>query len=204
MSKLIIIFFTILFLSGCQVVLKKMYGIKSPKIENNISIKKKAFKYGLDTTNIVTLNSANFLQTFNEIRGVPDGNIYDSKGNYIEYKLTDTSCNAGLFNFIPGLSPEKTYEKTGEPSLEIELNKYRTLTGNKVETKIDNKFDFYLVIYWTVWIGKLNKDHVKIWEEQAKNNNKAKIGVIKVNLDIQEYWDKEERDKIIKIMSNKQ
>jgi hypothetical protein len=63
--------------------------------------------------------------------------------------------------------------------------------------------DFYILINWTVWTGKLNKDHVKVWEELARKNAAARIHVVKVNLDMQEYWDKKDRDKIKQYMSGK-
>jgi hypothetical protein len=59
------------------------------------------------------------------------------------------------------------------------------------------------LIYWTVWAGKLNKDHVKIWEDQARNNKNCKVKVIKVNMDMQEYWDKTDRDMVIEAMKKR-
>lgn len=56
--------------------------------------------------------------------------------------------------------------------------------------------DLYVFIYWTRWIGKLNKDHVKIWEQQALNNSKTNIQVFKINMNFQEYWGEENLNKI--------
>jgi hypothetical protein len=177
-----------------------MYGIKNPKVENAAGIKKKALKYGLDTTNIVTVSSKDFPGVFKG-KSIPDGAIYDTEGKYIEYRQTDTSCNAGLFQFIPDLNLSKAYNKPDSLSLSKQLEKCRDLKGNELK-KIE-KADFYLVIYWTVWTGKLNKDHVKAWEDLAKKNANCSVKVIKVNLDIQEYWDEKEREKIVKAMSKK-
>jgi hypothetical protein len=180
--------------------MKKLYGIKDPDIENEKTIIKKALKYGLDTSNIVTVNSNDFPSILRG-QGIPDGAIYDSDGKYIEYRQTDTSCNAGLFQFIPSLNLNDKYNQPESTDLKKQLNKFRDLKGNTL--KQPESADFYLLIYWAVWIGKLNKDHVKIWENLARENKKCKIKVIKVNLDIQEYWDEKERDKIIKAMSKK-
>jgi hypothetical protein len=57
----------------------KMYGIKNPDVENERSIKKSALKYQLDTTNIVTVCSKDFLRLLHR-RGIPDGGIYDRNG----------------------------------------------------------------------------------------------------------------------------
>ena len=85
--------------------------------------------------------------------------------------------------------------------MDIELDKYRDLKGNPLVKSNLKPADFYVLLYWTVWTGKLNKDHVKIWEQLARNNTNAKIEIVKVNLDFQEYWNKSDRDIIIKSMT---
>jgi hypothetical protein len=200
MKNILPLVFSLFILVGCQPIMMKLYGIKDPDIENEKSITKKALKYNLDTSNIVTVNSKEFLHVLNE-QSIPDGAIYDRYGKYIEYRKADTSCNAGLFQFIPSLNLNEKYNQPDSTNLKTELNKFRDLKGHIL--KQSESADFYLLIYWTTWTGKLNTDHVKIWEELAHDNKNCKIKVIKVNLDIQEYWDEQERNKIIKAMSKK-
>ncbi|MFM7309546.1 MAG: hypothetical protein ACKOZY_02975 [Flavobacteriales bacterium] len=178
----------------------KLYGIKDPEVENEKTIVKKALKYDLDTSNIVTVCSEEFPYVLSG-QSIPDGSIYDRNGKYIEYRLTDTSCNAGLFDFIPSLNLNVKYHQPDTTDLNAELKKFRDLRGNIL--KQPELADFYLLIYWTVWTGKLNRDHVSIWEQLAMENKNCKIKVIKVNLDIQDYWDEGERKKIIEAMSKK-
>lgn len=194
-----LIILTLTFVS-CQTIMKKMYGIKDPDIENRKTIVKTANKYDLDTTNIVSVNSKDFLYVLKGT-SIPNASVYDKNGKYIEYRQTDTSCNAGLFQFIPALNLTDKYNQPDSTNLDTELKKFRDLSGNTLTTL--ETADFYLLIYWTVWTGKLNKDHVKVWEDLAKNNKNAKIKVVKVNLDLQEYWNKDDRDKIIKAMTKK-
>lgn len=195
-----ILVFLLVFLAGCQPIIKKLYGIKDPDVENEKSITKKALKYDLDSSNIVTVNSTDFLYVLNG-QAIPDAAIYDRNGKYIEYRQSDTSCNAGLFQFIPALNLHDKYHQPDSAELKTELSKFRDLQGNIL--KSPENADFYLLIFWTVWTGKLNKDHVKIWEDQAVENKNCKIKVIKVNMDIQAYWEEQERSKIIKAMSKK-
>jgi hypothetical protein len=191
----------LLILVSCKPIMLKLYGIKDPDIENKKSITKKALQYNLDTSNIVTVNSKDFLYVLKD-QGIPEGAIYDRNGKYIEYRQTDTSCNAGLFQFIPALDLSNKYNQPeNRPDLKTELNKFRDLKGNML--KQPEYADYYLLIYWAVWTGKLNKDHVKIWEDLARNNNNCKIKVIKVNIDLQEFWDDKERERIINAMSKK-
>lgn len=172
-----------------------LYGIKKPDVENEVSIKKLAYRLELDTSDIVSVNSKDFFTVLKE-QGIPDGAIFDSNGEYIEYRQTDSSCNAGLFTFIPELSLDKEYNKTNKTDLNTEFKKFRDLKGNEIA--IPEHADFYLLIYWTIWTGRLNKDHVKAWEDLAKKNTNCKIKIIKVNLDLQEYWDEKEREEITK------
>lgn len=185
---------TALHISSCKPVMKKLYGIKNPEVENEKSIVRKALKFGLDTAGIVTADHEHFLFVLDKY-GIPDGSIYDSNGRYIEYRSTDTSCNAGLFDFIPALTRNGKYNQPDHISLSEEMAQYRDLRGELLPAL--PKADYYLLLYWTVWTGKLNKDHVKIWEEQAKANQNCHIHVVKVNLDFQEYWSEADREKII-------
>ncbi len=200
MKNIIILIFSLLIFVSCQPIMQKIYGVKDPDVENKKTIIKKAQKYELDTSNIVTVNSKDFLYVLNG-KSIPNGAVYDKKGKYIEYRKTDTTCNAGLTEFIPSLNLTDTYNQPDSSDLEKELYKFRDLKGNRLSSR--EEADFYILIYWTVWIGKLNKDKVKVWEDLARENKNAKIKVIKVNLDMQAYWDEEEREQIMKIMSNK-
>jgi hypothetical protein len=190
---------TILLLGSCQAILKKMYDIKNPDIENESSILKFAKKYNLDTTNIVAFNAADYPE-FVSGKSIPDADIFDKGGNYIEYRQTDTSCNAGLFQFIPELKSNTAFKRTNKKSLNTIYPKLRDLKGNPL--KEIEAADFFVLIYWTVYTGKLNKDHVGIWEDLANKNPNAKIKVLKVNMDIQENWDKSQTDKYKKALKS--
>jgi len=195
--KNVFLILSILTLASCQPIMKAIYGIKKPDIENQESITKKALKFGLDTTNIVSVTSKDFPFVLKST-SIPNAAIYDSEGKYIEYRQSDTSCNAGLFDFIPKLSLSGNYNKPDSASLSVEWTKFRDLKGNTMS--LPKNTDFYLLIYWNVWTGKLNKDHVKIWEDLARENKNCKIKVIKVNLDIQEYWEPKEKEMYRKAM----
>lgn len=200
MKNKFLIIFPLFILVSCQPIVKKIYGIKDPDIESEKTIVKKALKYGLDTSAIVTVSSKDFLYVLKG-QNIPDAAIYDKNGKYIEYRKTDTSCNAGLFQFIPDLNLTDNYNQPDSLPLSLELEKFRDLKGKPL-AKVEPA-DFYLLIFWTVWTGKLNKDHVKVWEDLARKNRNCKIKVIKANLDIQEHWDEKEKEKMMKAMSKK-
>lgn len=198
MKQQLLILLVVTLLTGCRPILMKIYGIKKPSIENEASIKKKASKFDLDTSNIATLNSKDFLSTLSK-SGIPEASIYDKDGRYIEYRQSDTSCNAGLFQFIPALNLTSIYNQPDSAELNTELIKFRDLAGRNLSPP--EEADFYLLIYWSIWTGRFNKSHIKIWEDLAQENKNCKIKVIKVNLDIQEYWEEQEREEIISAFS---
>src|ERR1043166_5791444 len=169
MKKSLLVLSSSILLFACTAILKKMYGIKEAKIENEKTIKKKAFHFKLDTSNIVTVNSKDFLRVL-KANSIPDCAIYDKDKKYVEYRRTDTSCNAGLFQFIPDLDPKASYNRPDSLPLEKQWVKFRDMKGNAL--KDIAPADFYLLIYWTVWTGKLNKDHVKVWEDLARANKR--------------------------------
>jgi hypothetical protein len=194
--RILVLGIVFLFVS-CQAILRKVYDLKNPAIENEKTILNFAKKYNLDTNNIVSLNAVDYPE-FISGKSIPDADVFDMNGNYIEYRQTDTSCNAGLFQFIPDLNLNGQYNKTTKTSLNSIFPKLRNLKGETLEKLAPA--DFYVLIYWTVYTGKLNKDHVKIWEEQATKNTNAKIKILKVNLDIQENWGKSQTDKYIEAL----
>ncbi|RYD98458.1 MAG: hypothetical protein EOP54_07595 [Sphingobacteriales bacterium] len=190
-----------LFLVSCKPLLLKMYQIKDPAVETKAGILKAALRYGMDTSGILTASADDFLATLST-QSLPDIAVFDSAGAYIEYRRTDTSCNSGLFDFIPSLHAEGSYKKTGRASLQEELKKLRDINGDVISAPVE-KADFYLLIYWSVWTGKLNKDHVKVWEQLAMQNKKCTIKVFKVNLDIQEYWPATTKAQLLRLMAKR-
>lgn len=188
-------------LVSCKPLMLKMYNIKEPGVVTKTHILKTALKYGLDTSGIVTVDADQFLATLSA-QALPDIAVFDRDGAYIEYRATDSSCNSGLFEFIPALHPEGAYRKTGKTSLQEALKKLRDINGHEIAS-LDKKADFYLLIYWTTWIGKLNKDHVRAWEQLALKNKNCTIKVVKVNLDIQDYWPQSTKDDLLRIMAKR-
>jgi len=185
---------TALCLSSCKAIMMKAYGIKNPEVETEKTIRKSALKYGLDTSNIATLKPEDFLAHIT--KGSPDAAFYDHDGNYIEYRATDTSCNAGVFGFIPQLKKDTVFPKTDKPKLDQELARFQNLRAAPYLPTTDANSDYTMLLYWTVYEGRLNKDHVKAWQDLAAKNTRAHIRVILVNMDMQENWGKEALDKL--------
>lgn len=184
---------------SCTSIMKVAYGIKKPKIETEESLLKKSQKFGFRTDNLATVNETDYLHILQKC-GIPDAHIFDKQGRYIEYRATEESCNAGLFNYIPKLGIDTTHKYTDVTTLQAEIQRLRDLKGNALPPLPEA--DYYVFIYWAAFTGKLNKDHVKAWEDLAASNKKTKIAVVKVNLDIQDYWNPAFKNEIYSSMNN--
>ena len=133
-------FFALLLLLGsCRFVAMKMFGITKPHVENEVSVRKAALKHGLDTSAIFTVSAEDYKRTIKMISGIPDAAVFDSAGSYIEYRQTDSSCNAGLFGFLPALKRGGSYNHSGKTTLAAELKTLRTLKGEPVAAGIEGK-----------------------------------------------------------------
>lgn len=190
--------------SGCSTVAKKMYGIKDPEIENRASIISYAQSINIDTSHIITVDTAAYIKTLVRIQtSIPEAELFNRGGINISYKKKDQDCNAGLFSFIPNLRKDSAYNQKDAYSLAQHLKGLRGLNGETLDGLTDPSADYYLFIYWVKWIGKLNKDHVREWMSLAQSNPHVRIQVIPVNLDFQSWWPESFQQKVVKSMSKK-
>ena len=181
-------------------IVKAIWEVKDPAIENSETISKTAARYGLNKASVVTVAPAEFPGILNNFHhGIPEALIFDKAGRYIEYKANDSACNAGIFGFIPTLNSLGDYKRTGKTTLLKTMAPLRDLNGAPLPKNfIDTTADFYIFISWTVFAGKLNRDHVYKWQELVAKNKMAKIQVVEVNMDVQRWWPDAAQDSILK------
>lgn len=192
MRKLLL-FTTVILLSSCNTITKIAYGIKDPQIENEKSIIEYAEKVNLKTNNIYTYDFNSFIKNIKG-KSIPDVFIFNKNKDYIPYGDV-YACNASSFDFIEKLNKNGNYSPSDKISWTQITNGLTDLKGNETQGLMGNKSDFYVFIVWTKYTGKLNKNHVKIWEQQAINNKTANLQVIKINMDFQEFWGEENLNK---------
>jgi len=194
--KLSMLMMSMLLLS-CSPIVRFMYGIKKPKIENEKSISNYAMKIDMSKGNIYSLSFEDYIKTLDLInKKVPEVWIFNREGNFVPYGEA-WACNASAFDFIKNLSDSVNYQSQNNPSFNSLPFRLKDLNGNNVEIVLSDA-NYHVFIYWAKFAGKLNKDHVKVWENQALDNSKTKIKVYKVNMDFQEYWGSETLDKLVK------
>jgi hypothetical protein len=188
-KKLFTISFLVVILTfiSCSPIVRLLYGIKKPKVENEESLKKYLEKVNISDKDVYTLDFEGYQKALELInKKIPEVLIFDKNGNYIPYG-NEWACNASAFDFIENLNDTTKYvnsDKTNIISLPFSLY---SLEGDSLGIPTLNA-SFHIFIFWAKFAGKLNKDHVKIWEKQAINNSNANIKVYKINMDFQEHW----------------
>jgi|GEM_PF-894195 len=174
----------------------KEYGFYDPKVESTDSIIAAAVIHGLDTNNIVTVEPGAMVPLMK--LGIPDAIIFDRQGNRLQVH-SDKACNAGVFGFIPALEKQKKYDIQEPHAIKKLLDTLRNMQGGVLPLNIlDTSADYYIFLSWSAWSGKLNDDHVKVWETKAYENKKAKLQVIKIDVDLQEWWPAIAKDSMLK------
>ncbi len=203
-NKKIVIFITVLIFcyvaySSALPLLKWAYGIREPRIEQAASLLVTAKKYGLTSKCLVTVTPCAYRGLFDKFyHSIPEALIFDRNGRRIEYKKPGSDCNAGLFGFIPKLNRAHKSNAAGPAVLASTLCQLRDVQGHLLPaTYLDSTADFYLMISWTAFTGKLNDNHVRAWQNLAMQNRQARIQVIEVNFDIQQWWPKVARDTLM-------
>ncbi len=184
----VLVLMLIFILNGCGLVLKTYYGIHQPKVETAKSLEKYMRKKKIVSNNIfTTVNQEAMKKHIGISRGIPEVLIFNKQGQGIVYK-TPEQCNAFAFDVIVELDKQKTYPVNDTLSLDSVNVGLADLYGNPANIQIHDSADFLVVVYWARYTGRLNKNHVNIWEQDAQVNSKANIQVVKINLDMQAFW----------------
>lgn len=171
--------------------------IKKPKTENTQSITRTLRKLQLNESNNYTYNVDGFKRNLSLLKyGIPDLMIFSKTGRLIPYG-NEYACNAAGFNAIEQLNPGTAYDINPQVTLTGLTNGLTDLYGKPVKLNLNENQDFTVLLFWKRHSGKLNASHVKAWEEQALNNKRSEITVIKINMDFQEHWGEENLRKIM-------
>ncbi|HLA56460.1 MAG TPA: hypothetical protein VK623_10190 [Flavobacterium sp.] len=181
-TKIVII---LICLTGCKSILKTAYGIKKPKLEDDISIRKYLLKNHIDTSNVYVFKNLKAFTTASQMKilSVPDALFFNKIGFMVPYKESTVSCNANVDKFISDLAVFSAlqYDETKKESDLLDL-----IVGN---TQVENA-DVNVFITWTVYAGKLNKDKAFEWIKllQSAKVKGIKVNYFLLNCDYQKNW----------------
>jgi len=179
-------------LSGCSMIIGKVfYGVQKPKVETETSLLSYLQKKKLSTDHVFCVPIEAFKETFSLGKGqIPEVFIFNKKGEYIPYG-DEWACNANAFDFIANLNDTTNYTTSDLIHRDSLFANFRNLDSTKLSSETlatIKERNFVVVTFWAKYIGKLNKTKIREWEKQAKENTNTKITFVKLNLDIQEWW----------------
>lgn len=189
-----VIFSTLLtfLLSSCGLLItqKLILGVRSPKVQTTTKIQNFLKKNNsIDST--LTLTKKSFIHKISQSSNYfSKWELFDKNG----YKLIPIdsnvkSCNGYTHSFFKNLPNSKYSVDTSNCIfLDSTIIKHLTLL-NRTQAEIEKseKFDYYLVIYWSTFMGKYSSDLFNL-EKIAQNNTNTLISTIKINMDFKDYY----------------
>jgi len=186
---------TIMLSSSCKQIAFKVAGISNPKTESKASIMKFLKKCKVDTNNVYCLDSTLFfkMRKMSFKPGWKEGfrpiqiRVYDKDGAPV---MQWASCEGflkqlKLFEEVP---PKNVNELSKDLDLQSDLIQYYTLNGNPAQLIAHYGYDYYIIIYFGVWISKPSKESFRVINEYIKDHPDLKIMVYKIDVDCQKFW----------------
>jgi hypothetical protein len=181
--------------SSCNQIALKVAGISNPKIENKASIMKFLKKCKVDTNNLYCLDSTLFfkMRRMSFKPGWKEGfrpiqiRVYDKNGAPV---MQWASCEGflkklKLFEEVP---PKNVNELSEDLDLQSDLSQYYTLGGNPAKLVAVPGYDYYIIVYFGVWISKSSKESFRVVYQYIKDHPELNILVYKIDVDCQEFW----------------
>ncbi len=198
-SKIIIIVTLIFFgqVVSAQ-ILSALYGIKKIEKVDSVTVMKYAKKYGIPLSESFELDTtyAKFLSSFdtsvfkNQIKNhyqPLQALYYDSKG---ELKSFQVNCYAGGFpnlnwyrNKIMTTFPPKRQAPVDTIVPLGTLLNYLKPVGNDVPKMINKKYDYTVVVFWSVFTGRQSKRLIKTVQNNVRQGKSENIKILYVNTD---------------------
>jgi len=178
MKKLSILSFLALvtMVFSCTPVLKIIYGMHNPKPETKKNLNKYIEKQGISVETVYYFTDSNsFYNYYNQKWQIPKISIYNHNHLFLRIIEKDTCVNQ-RYEMAENLSIHNNYQVDSSEHLLDILNQFETKDGKKIDIDNGLKTDFYIVIHWAKFTGKLNKRDVKSWNKTF-NNKKNKMNI---------------------------
>lgn len=175
-QKSLLILTISLILTSCGIIAKKMYGIKNPKNEDKNSILKFLEKNNIENKNVFIFNSLQSMQEYSNSQklSVPGALFFNKNGKLIEYNKSLKECTKNVTSFINDLKNFEKKDTNNDINQSIITSKTIPITLNE---NIENA-EVNVYIFWTLYLGRLNKESTFEWIRLMKE---AQLSGIKVN-----------------------
>lgn len=166
-----------------------LYGAHAPRPETPESIFKYLKKKKINDDNIYFLkDSMAFYNYFQGFGKLPSVKIYNNDLYLLDIIKKDT-CSGQTDKMIRALSLNNSYPVDSSRTLEHVLINIMRSDGNEIKTDKLDSSDFFVLMYWAKFTGKLNKKNIAYWEEQLrKKEDSLNLTIFKINCDPLESW----------------
>ncbi|CAN5378022.1 hypothetical protein BH10BAC1_BH10BAC1_05700 [soil metagenome] len=187
-------FCILLLTSGCTKILLYTYGVRNPKIETKERITKYLDSNKLSSTECYCLKDTASLNQFYLSRiGTPEIRFYDSNGYLMIYR-DNKKCNGQNDSLIGFLDPKNIIKIDSSNNIKEYINQLRTLDGKAINKDEFKNYDFYLIMYWAKYLGKVNSIKMLDWEKSLAEKSNLKIKTIKLTVDYMDFWPLSKKD----------
>lgn len=189
--RLIALVIIINLLPGCNRIMLALQGAHHPRIESKESVIVAANKYNIDTGNLYFISdSAIYSKIYNDIDQLPWIRFFNTDGYEITVQYS-TDCSNEIHNSIDSLCYWTSYNIDSTKTLTEALKGTIDINELLFKNKSVEVYDIYAVIYWTVFIGKLNIKHTEVWERKISSFDNLNSKVYMLNCDYLREWDEE-------------
>jgi hypothetical protein len=200
-TGLLIVFATLL-LSSCTKVFMYSYGLRNPKVESERTLNAYLKKKDLGESTLVFKDTAALMKFFLSGIGMPEARFYDKNGYLMLYR-DEKKCNAQNDSLISFLDPVNVINVDSSQNIREYIKQLRKANGTEIHPGEVQGQDFYLIMYWAKYLGKMNSDKVGEWEKTLASLNKnVKVTPLKVSVDYMNFWELDKKS-MIKIYGNK-
>lgn len=181
--------FLAILLNACQPVMFFLYGIKKPRPVADSKILKKALDLGIDTTQLYTIKKEQYPSVMNGLSTLPNIRVFDANGLHYKYWESPDECKAGAAEFIKNLRRGTHNQPLNDSAfyrLPLELE---TLHGSAfAQHNLPRDADFYVIVYWGTFLGKLNHEYIESWIKESGENHLANLQLLFVSCDMRKDW----------------
>jgi hypothetical protein len=155
----LLLFCSLLFLS-CKSIIIRMAGVKQPKIETLVSLKKYLEHKKVLAQDIYSFQSMDKLFEFYNFKAIGNGGamevfIFDKNGYLVAFKPDTIGCKAGLSPFLAEIEQKAKFNTVATIQIDTLLSQVRKNDEKKATLFKDLiRTDYYMLIYWAKYLGK--------------------------------------------------
>jgi hypothetical protein len=172
-------------------------------VETAASLHSYLRKHDLHSSDNVVFKDVYALQEFFKSGiGMPEVRFYDRNGYLMLYR-DEKKCNGQNDSLISFLNPENVVKVDSSQNIKVYVSNLRQPDGQEIQSASLNGYDYYLLIYWAKYLGKVNSEKMQDWESALNSKSSAlNIKAMKVATDYMDFWQFPEKD-MHKIYSRK-